>query len=114
MKNKSFNIVDCVAQYGAKNIRIFGPGEVVVRFPYFGVGITDGTVVDRTEFIIDESLRSVSVSNKLILVPQDANLAVERKYQSDFNTMVNRGTYHVYVLTPDGYVPLHVTVSNLS
>ena len=113
MKNKSFNIVDCVAQYGAKNIRIFGPGEVVVRIPYFGVGITNGTIVDRTEFIIDES-RPVSGSNKLILVPQDANLAVERKYQSDFNTMVNRGTYHVYVLTPDDYEPLHVTVRNLS
>jgi hypothetical protein len=35
MKNKSFNIADCVAQYGAKNIRIFGPVQTQINFNLF-------------------------------------------------------------------------------
>ena len=117
-KNVSdFNIADAVESYGINNIRVFGPATPFdVTFPFMGFGFksSDAEPV-RAEFMIEKTkYYPLKGSNKIGLCAiEQKTFGTDYFYQSDFNYKVNSGIYSVYVLTPDGYMPVCVSVEDV-
>lgn len=112
----NFDIKQAVQEYGVKNIRIFGPGTAFsCVVPFMGIGLKDNSSEKtRTEFVIIEELYKIEDNYKVQLLAVDENtFGKERFYQSDFNMLVNDGQFDVYVLTPDGYMPICVNIENI-
>lgn len=117
-KNVSdFSIADAVRLYSISNIRVFGPATPFdVTLPFMGIGFkSSDTLPVRAEFVIDKTkYYPLEDSNKIGLCAIDQEtFGTDYFYQSDFNYKVNTGVYSVYVLTPDGYMPVCVNVKDV-
>lgn len=107
-----FSIADAVESYGINNIRIFGPAwpfDVTLPFMEIGFKSSDAEPV-RAEFMIHRVDGTYKVHLRAI---REEMFGTKRFYQSDFNYNVNTGVYSVYVLTPDGYIPVCVNVKDV-
>lgn len=107
-----FNIADAVESYGINNIRIFGPATPFdLKIPFMGIGFKSSDAEPiLAEFMVQQIDGTYKVHLRAI---REEIFGTERSYQSDFNYKVNSGVYGVYVLTPDGYMPVCVNVKDV-
>lgn len=111
-----FSIKEAVALYGINNIRIFGaatPFSIVM--PHMGIGLKNHNDEQfRTEFFIIEERYQVKDGYKIQIQALDVEtFGKENYYQSDFDHKVRDGQFDIYVLTLDGYMPVHVTIKDI-
>ncbi len=112
---QSFDISKIVKEYGVKNIRVFGNASL---FAFKSTGIDFEPILQenevRTEFIIKEGIYKITDKYKIELSPLDKEMFdIKFFYLSDFNNLVKEGNYSVYVLTGDGYHPIHVVMRDV-
>ncbi len=102
-------IADIVAEYGAKNLRIFVPMQRIHGLVGFPIGFTDSSdpYVD-TECMIDEERYKVSDGYKIMFravndTDPNAYYGTKSYYQMDFNSMRRScpEDFRIYILVDE-------------
>ena len=119
MKDFVFN--QAVEQYGAKNLVFkFDADCLDSSFHHsdiFGFGlVVSGQNTKSCYFVITEERYELKDNYKVGMtsLEQDPYVPNQNFYISDFERLVNDGHASVYVITPDGIEPVHVTLTDIA
>jgi hypothetical protein len=85
-------------------------------YALLGVGFTSrGENTKQCQFVIDESRYKVQDNYKIAVTSLDQNPYVPNQsyYISDLERLIEDGYVSVYLITSDGFEPLHVTLKDV-